>query len=441
MKRILILLTLFCLLFTACQPTPDEEAVTNRTDGTLLQAVVSPPVEAYTYDAPARWDETFVPRNREIRICADVEVPTAEQFPIVTIRRHRLTAGDVLDFLSALCPGVWIVRENEYSREELTEDLKRASNCYLGEDDETGEQIFGANEEEMRRIQKLIENAPAEDSFAPLTESGVTFPMRDIPVRDSRGAVWYLTAISKETRSLLQLKRHRDTAVCTETMAKQTDAGIYRPEGLLNGTVSEQEAIRTGDAAIAALGLSDYRVADAEKAIEYQRGTLAEYSEGYLLHYVPALEGTVPCWYAEARNPSFLQFTEDDIQTTYAPAWTQEAAELYVTEDGLVAFSWSDPKEHVMTANENVRLLPFEKIQGSIKKLLEYGLGNYGGSPVLVKRVVLTTSVAQIPDQGDEAFLVPTWAVFLTTEEDEAIHSGVCVLLINAMNGTYIVRN
>ena len=174
-KTPVLFLLILCFLLCACQPTPTEEAVTNRTDDTLEQAVISPPVEAYAYDAPERWEEIYRPRNREVRFSAPVEVPTAEQFPIVTIRRHRLTADDVIGFLRSLCPGEWIVRENEYSREELTADLKAASNMYLGEDDKTGEPVYGANEEEMRRIQKLIEQAPVEDTAPRLLPTASAF--------------------------------------------------------------------------------------------------------------------------------------------------------------------------------------------------------------------------------------------------------------------------
>lgn len=436
MKRIIVLL--LALLLCACKPTPTEEAVASRTDNKLEQAVVAPPVEAYAYEAPERWEETYRPRNREVRFSASVEVPTAEQFPIVTIRRHRLTAEDVLSFLASLCPGEWIARENEYSREELMEDLKAASNMYLSEDSETGAPVYGANEEEMRRIQKLIEEAPVEDTYVPFRAESIAFPINSVPVKDSGGTVWYLTAQSKKTRSLLYLRRRRDTAVDPEQWVLQPESNVYRPNGLKNIKITEAEAIAKADAVIAALGLSDYRVAEVQKALEYQRYSMTDRSEGYLLRYVPALEGTVPCFYGMSSNPSFLQFTDGDA--TYAPPWKQEYAELYVTEEGVLSFAWTDPKEHVMTANENVKLLPFDEIQSRVKKLLEYGLGDYEGSPVLIKRIVLSTSVAQIKNQCDEAFFVPTWVFFMTTEQDEEIHSDLCVLLINAIDGTYIVR-
>lgn len=439
MKKYSIISIILCLLFLiACVPMPKEEAIVCRTDSTLEQAVVAAPVESYTFDAPLYWDETFVPRNREIRFSANIEIPTAEQFPVVTVRQHRLTASDVVSFLTSFCPGEWLIRENELSREELTEDLKKASNMYLGTNDDTGESIYGANEEEMQRIQKLIEHAPAEDTFSTLTESAVTLPVKKIPVKNSRDETWYLYAYGKETNSGLFLNRRRDSAIYPESWVMQTDSPVYYSGGLGGIKVSSQDAAAVGDAMIAALKLSDYRLAEMKKAVEVQTGSSTEYSKGYLLYYVPALEGTVPCYYAESTSPDFLQHIGGE--STYAPPWRPEYAELYITEEGLVSLNWWAPKEHVMTANENVQLLPFEEIQDSVKMLLEYGLGDWEGSPVLVKRMVLSTSVAQIPNQGNEAFFVPTWVIYLTTDEDEAIHQEPRVLLINAIDGTYISR-
>ncbi len=436
MKRIIPLL-LVVLLFAACVPTPDEEAVINRTDGTLVEAITEPPVTPYVYEAPERWEETYTVRNREIRFAADIAVPTAERFPVETVRQRSLTAEDVAAFLQRLCPGDWEIRENELSREELTEDLKRASNMYLGEDDDTGAPVYGPNEEEMRRIQKLIEQAPLEDVYMTLSPSFLHFPISSVPVRNSRGETWYLSAQSKETRSSILLKRQRDGSVQTETAVMQVGSAPYHPDGLKHVKISREEAVKMSEETLAALGFAGFRVADAEKAIEAQSYSQTEPNEGYLVHAVSALEGTVPCCYAQTSAQTLLQGAGGS-DTTFAPPWRQEFLELYVTEDGVRHIWWSQPKEHVLVANENVQLMPFEAFREDLKKLIKYGTGDYADSPLIVERIVLTTAIAQIPNQGDEAFLIPAWAIFLTTEDDRAAQLAPSVLLINAIDGSTI---
>ena len=56
MKRMLPLL--FALMLLACVPTPSEEAIVNKSDGSMVQAIAAPKAEAARYEAPAHWEET-----------------------------------------------------------------------------------------------------------------------------------------------------------------------------------------------------------------------------------------------------------------------------------------------------------------------------------------------------------------------------------------------
>ena len=441
MKRLSILLFVL-LMLTACLPTPDEEAVINRRDGALEQAIVSTPVPAYTYEAPERWEETYKIREQEVRIAADVEVPDADQFPVATIQRRSFTANDINALLHAICPGDWEIRENEYSREELTVDLQNAAKGdYMGDDDGTGEPIWVPNEEEMKRIQGLIEQAPAEDSYKVLNVEELPDPVKTVAVRDSKETKWYLFAKSSSMRELISLKRYRDGNIQMENWVMQGEATPGEPpHALENIRISEEDAIRVGDEMIAAMGLTNMQAAEAQRARCVQSYSYNVLGEGYYLTYVPTLAGAkATLWYTYS-DPDFMSnvYTE---ATTYAPAWNQETVELFVTEDDVLFLSWANPLECVVVANENVQLLPFSDIQKSVNKLIEYCTGNGGGSPILVKRIVLTSAIAQIPDQGNEAFLVPAWAFYMTSEQNEAEHIDMQILLINALDGTYIYRS
>lgn len=437
MKRVILLLLSLTLLL-ACVPTPDIEAVVNRTDDALEKAVLTPAAAPYRFDAPSRWEETFDAHGREVRIETDIEVPTAEQFPILTVRQLSLTEDTVTAFVQAFVPGDWRIRENEYSRAELQEDLKHAADGVYRVVD--GHEFWEPDEAEMQRLQALIEQAPLEDTFVPLSADRLTFPIKTVPLTDSEGTVWYLFAKSGPY-SRMTLNRHRDGIVQTENIVLQGEAiPNESPHALTNLHITEADAIAQGDALIAALGRTDFCAAQVQKAREVQSYTHAEYSEGYQLVYVRTLSGTVPCFYGDSKNPSFLNIDEET--ETFAPSWQQETVRMYITEDGVQSIAWSSPKETVTVANENVQLLSFNEIQYRIKKLLEYSVGTGDeNAPVLVRRIVLTTSIAQMPDQGEEAFYVPTWAVFLTTEQELSLNLDIRVLLFNAIDGSYIHKS
>lgn len=442
MKRTVICIacTLFALSVFGCQPTPTEEAVVNRGDGTLKGAILADPVDPYSYETPDRWEETYVVREQEIRISADIELPDSKLHPVTTVKRRDFSASDVLLLLKAVSSGDWWMRENEYSRDELMQDLENVSKgAFVDVDAETGELIwepYEGQQEEMERLQALIAETPTEDTYVPVRGESLTVPINRRRVKDSTGTTWYLSVKSR----LMTLDRYRDGSVQMENWVMQGEATPgEKAHPLEHINISQEEAIQQGDAMISALGFTDFRVADIQKARDVQGYTYAVLGEGYWLTYVPALEGAIPCYYGNYVDPDFLYFTQED-SVTYAPDWPQEHIQMFVTEDGILFLSWAAPKETVLTANANVQLLPFDEIQKNIKKMLEYGTGGEKGSPILINRMVLTTAIAQIPDQGDEAFLVPAWAVFLTSELNKRLNIDMGVLLINALDGTYINR-
>ncbi len=435
-----LILCLIFLFVCACQPTPTEEAVINRADGVLEKTIRTNPVSPYKYDAPMRWEESFFAREQEIRISADIELPESEQYPVTTIKRHLFTSNDAISFLQSFCPGDWSIRVNEYSLDELMTDLQNTSKgAVVDVDEETGELIwetYEGQQERMEQLQKLIEETPSEDTYIPLSTNTLSFRLNRQRLKDCKGNSWYI--ICRE--SYITLERYRDGNIQMENWVMQGDATPgEEPHELMNIHISKEDAIAIGNATIESLGLKDFGLADVQKARETQSYTYAVYGEGYWLTYVPTLQGAVPCFYGDFVDPAFLNFTQND-EIAYAAGWPQEDIQMFVTEDGVLFISWSDPKETILTANSNVKLLPFEDIQKNLKKLLDYGSGGGKGSPIMIKRMVLTTSIAQIPYQGDEAFLVPTWAVFLTSEMYEQQNLDMGVLLINALDGSYINR-
>ena len=54
--------------------------------------------------------------------------------------------------------------------------------------------------------------------------------------------------------------------------------------------------------------------------------------------------------------------------------------------------------------------------------------------------MALTSVLQRIPNQSDEALLVPAWMLLLTTQRQQEQGLAESVLLINALDGSYINR-
>ena len=203
-----------------------------------------------------------------------------------------------------------------------------------------------------------------------------------------------------------------------------------------------------GDAFLKSLGVEGFALAVAEKA--RMAGTMVAevMNEGYQLIYVQSVEGTLPFYYDELTEGRLLNGLLQDTDKMYGRSWLQEFLSLYVTEEGVLYFNWSRLKNTVNTASENAPLLPFEDIQQRVRDMLYLALPVYDAAEaefgnegdVRVERVLLTSALQQIPEQGDEVFLVPAWAIVLGMEHELDAGLEPEVLLINALDGNYINR-
>lgn len=429
-------LLITALLLVACQPTPTEEIVKNRLDGDLEAAILTEAAAPYRYEAPERWVETLEVRGRTVRIDAEVVVADAERFPVLTIARDSFDAQRCIDILTAVFGEVKDLRENEYSYDEALIDLQNAQRGYYYEhDDERGWRSYEGQEEDIARLQQILAELGPEDTYVPLTVSNLGFPAIDRVVRLANEEQMYLWG---NTFSF-SIRKSRYISVQPERWVLQGDATPGEAKHALeNIIISEEDAITEADAIIAALGRNDFQLALAEKARAIEDYSYASHGEGYLLTYVSCTEGSYPVDYSNFGHGELPFSLSPD---TYVAAWQQEQISMFITEDGLLYFDWQDPKTVVNTANENAVLLPFDEIQNCIRELLSMGLrvdDNSVKDDALITRVALGAAIQQIPNQGDEAFLVPAWVITYNTNKGKRLFMTDSVFMINALDGLNI---
>lgn len=429
-------LTLAIFVLAACQPTPEQEIVQNRLDGDLEAAILAGAAAPYRYEAPERWVETLEIRGRTVRIDAEVVVADAKRFPVLTIAKETFNAERGLEILTAVFGEAKDLRENEYSYDEALADLQQAQKGhYYVQDDESGWRPYKGQVEDIARLQQILAELGPEDSYIPLTAANLGYPILGRVARLANDAQVHLWGYTNR----FSILKYRD-------MVTQLELWVMDGEGfpgeeahkLENIVISEEDAIREGDTVIAALGRRDFKLALAERARAIDNYSYEVYSEGYLLTYVSCTEGACPVDYANLGHMD-LPFTQSP--EGYAAAWTQERIWILVTDEGVLLFDWTAPKTVVNTANKNVMLLPFEEIQERIRNLLSVGLRvdelNINND-ALISRIVLGTAIQQIPNQGDEAFLVPAWVVSFTTETEQRVLVAPSSFMLNALDGMSI---
>ncbi len=450
MKRLLIVF-LSLLLLCACVPTPTEEAIVNKAEHSIKDTLSAKDAEAYRYEAPSHWTETIEMKKLNIVIDADVILPESGRYPLQTIQRHEFTGTDVLNLLNACFAGPFALRENRYSMTELDEDLRMELRGNVIDSDEvTGEVIFEPLTEDTETLLELRERmaeCPAEDTFVPLDPAALSPRSDPYVIRTSDGTLLYVMfrtdALMISTSRNGQMQNEHEVWV----------GGFYGEpwhKGIDHITITEGDAKSKANAVLEHAGLSDqFGVGLIEKG-RLARAIAEEpyyevLSEGYILRvsrngggYVPFPQGG-GMYEEDQKSAMFEKPTEE----SYAQRWRQDWMELYVSDSGVGYVGWFDPNEFVTEANGNVVLMPFDEIRAHIRDDLNYSYawsdeGNRGISELHVKKIVLSCAIARIPNDPDEAALVPAWVVVYSDSRSEKVKGHEKLMLINAIDGSYL---
>ena len=140
----------------------------------------------------------------------------------------------------------------------------------------------------------------------------------------------------------------------------------------------------------------------------FDRYSLRDLSSGWNLEYVRTF-GYYP-FDANAMDigDAYLFDFGDDM--IFAAKWEIERAELFVTGEGVVTFSWSDPVEDVGVVNENVQLMDFDTLSETIKRMLTAAVKNSNWDEGYFKLEECILTVVPCPRKdSDLAYMMPVW--------------------------------
>lgn len=229
--------------------------------------------------------------------------------------------------------------------------------------------------------------------------------------------------------------------------------------------MSEAQAIETGDALMANLGLGNF-VCDGAEPVIYLSGAAmaceseAEYNAaiancetGYKLEYVRQIGG-VPLGQTGLAGNSI----EDGL--AYLGTWAYERVQVYMTGDKIAWFSWTNPYTEPEIIDDDAALLPFSDVEDIFAKMIfvknHYLLeANRVNGFVTVRnmdidKVRLTLMRVRSNDSLSDGTIIPVWDFYGTVSAHAAdaqhsnlvsdeLHYGV-VLSINAIDGTVVDR-
>ena len=471
MALLLAALLVLSVLPLACQPTPEEEPVVNKGDGTLEEAIAAEALPPARYEAPETLRlDPFGTETFQVVVDAEVCVPDVERYPIVEVILRTITADWARDMMYKMADGKTIhTYQNEVptTKEQIEGEItllqQQLANpdAYLpaGAD----EQTRAAAEKEWRELleawETLYQEAP--DTFEP----------REVDMSDAA----FRTA--SEFRGAVESGKQRETYL-------SVTAGYGGPGGnveynnlvdvgmpfhfdmdsdltdLNDVTISAEEAVQIGLDFLAQLGETDFAPALIVAGYcDPEWGTdpipLEEWPQCYQIQFTRSVAG-VPATYREEHYDGIGA----DGRERYAPAYPQESIEMDIRDSGVTYMYWSTPSELGRTLNENVTLMPFEQV---VERFCDQIL--YSATPAVeetdsvikktlyIDRIELGMVRALQRGSVDRWIMVPAWTFFGKTalqyagpqpggypldENNEYLSElpGYSYLILNAVDGS-----
>ncbi len=404
MKRIIILCLSLILLF-ACQPTPEAEVVVNKGDDTLETVIHSAP-QASAEAAQTVQDALGVPETVQrtvsgpvyggtlhVEMDAAVHMPQVSRVPVLRVGRLHPSAEDKRRIAETLTGRTVFFETDPLGRDRWL----NVADQYRDALDALAKRPYGP-EADYESLQAEYNDALRRV----LTYYNEFQPGQRLPWTGT----WSDALVSVYTESGQHIWIETETQ---DTCSIQYDASDVNPTGA-KAPITADAARRLVEDALALLGNSHYEIVAIEPADQGLRERFNSdtgVDDGsYRITLRPVYEG-IPVyeWNSYYGSDSAAQ----QAGLSFAQPPMKESLGVEVRGGQLVVLFWIDPLEVLGTENENVELLPFERIMEIFEKQVFMNVYLGGGErTVKVTDVFFSYRCVKIKD-SDQYYLLPAW--------------------------------
>ena len=396
MKRIIILCLSLALLL-ACVPTPEEEFVVNKGDGSAAAAgETDERVSEVLSTVPSAWTAAFSFREGTVVVTVDaaIDVPQVDRFPIVEVTPAAVDAQIAAGLLNRLIPNGSILIPNQSGQAYTVEDVDRWIEQVRLLLAHTDEMSFASIDERDAYIN--TQNAELERLF-------------EMRRTAEEGAV---TAVD----NYALLKRY-GAMQCRVLDARGTECAdlLWKPQA--EETSEKRESVLHIDALSAACRLADHEIETVEEGRQLADELIDELGISDRYVCVSVMDGKnwiCFCYGVQYGGIAASPFTETVIDVgSYRVPWPNEMLQIRLNRnDGRASASYVSPSKIVGELG-NAALLPFSEIQEQFEKDMKasYAWMDDGtvSAEIAVTRVSLGYYRVPMKDAPDRYALIPAW--------------------------------
>ena len=492
MKQIAVLLALL-VLFCACQPTPEQDAVKQKDTNVLIDTIKTEQQKQQQATGtlpdvrekfPARFTCDFTTSVQNVHVISDapLDILTDGVFPSLRAERRTLTEKERMTVVQRIMNSEELyIFEEHVTRKDLEKWIRDLMREPSPEEKEEWMREVGGTEEEWQEMmqrrkemaaeyQERYNELPDDDSRAPLQrwdgsapkyegeENGnyvydiVSDPMPEGYRSQQAYASIYYNEMDRPIEYRVASRGDYD-APNVFFFDHAHKFGTVRIDRADFDTPHEGAAITPNDAIRIAQsyfeGICDFCVSDVYWANNAAtdgdvKGVNEQTRWAYLIHFSHNYNG--------AYSPYCKSFQMDhNAEADYVRVWQYESMMAAVDGDGnLISLVWQAPMKVTDTIAESTPLLPYEEIQRifetQMNRMFAYDEAN--GATLTLDYVQL--GLFRIREQNDleHGLLIPAW-FFTGYLENSDAHRGEYgdgmyydnlnpLLIINAVDGSII---
>lgn len=444
-----------CCFTTACQPTPEQAVVIDKSNDTLESALAATPAPESTPVQTVKtegidsmvvnrhWTDSVASKLTTVNIDADVVVPNVTAHPVYEVKPIVVDQALMEKFVNHVAQDAASIRNGDvYSKEDVEEGIVRLQKEITEvEAGNTPPDDFRPAEEQLASLRSQLQ--AAQEQYAKLEAEGDTtgqpldytfeteygFPERTV--------VKFSADMKDGSGRLLRFERCDEGGPTFSLIAVMDIDSFRQGKGK---PVSSEEARAKALEVIDDLDIGEFMLTGETTTSFYTMVTFSRTFAGIPVTDINASGG----------NSSGV-VTEEELVYNFV-LW-QETLRICVNESGVILIDWSSPCETTRAVNENVALKPVDDIKEIFKQQILFNVYEADGSEDTVMIDEMRLSYMAIPEKDDllNYRLIPVWDFIgpSVTDPDEIAemelhgseNQNISYLTVNAIDGSIIDRN
>ena len=449
MKKLLISILILSVFLSACQKTPEENAVMQKED-IKNQIEKKSTYENEIFPAPEMWVEKFVETagNLTVDINAHISIPQA--FPLAVSTERTVFTQDFADkFLEYFIGDKHLYKINEemtkkeIEAEILKMELALEKSKENANKEQNPEEFYGTI---ISTLKENWKNAPVnlgdvivEKKFT--QQDPPAYLVADIGKKTDETDEEYeqtvkdneeykkmmkaqynenVTAIKgrvdlgKETQAKVNITNDKTG---NNTIADFSNLGKYKSVSETRTSAHEitpnntdmplDEAVSIAEDFLIYMGIHDMQFAYAQIGkLNSLSGNKKSDDQCYILNFTKEYNGFNETFEITSgmRSDGFYNFR------------LYEKMFFYINDEGILRFSWTNPISYKETLSENVQLLSFEKMQEVFRQQIK-NVHLWNDEPDVTNRIIVIDNITLglmrvLQPNSDEYLLIPVWDFF-----------------------------